>query len=171
MGGPPPTRGIAGASSGQNGPLSELISLICEPLAASTKHGFEKISSSDVLSKIDEINKKSSFGHKHVNNTNGPADQLNNLDGVGGITVEDQNRNCSKEVTDRTSEQVLTGETSHCCLNENYRREGVCEDTEHGRMMEDEVSGGFEAVEVEEQNEIPTVIRKTKRAQEIRRVY
>ena len=81
MGTPPPTRGIAGASSGQNGPLSELISMVCEPIASSTKHGFEKISSSDVLSQVVRMNKETesksrggSNGHKH-----GLADQVYEL--------------------------------------------------------------------------------------------
>ena len=56
MGGPPPSRGIAGASSGQNSPLSEIISIVVEPIVTAAKYGFEKISSADFLSMCDQLN-------------------------------------------------------------------------------------------------------------------
>jgi hypothetical protein len=58
MGGPPPTRGIASAGGGQNAPLSEIISMVVEPLVNAAKGGLEKISSADVLSIVDEMNRK-----------------------------------------------------------------------------------------------------------------
>ena len=58
MGGPPPSRGIAGASSGQNNPLSEIVSLVVEPLVSAMKHGFEKISSADALNTIKKLNER-----------------------------------------------------------------------------------------------------------------
>ena len=56
MDGPPPTRGIAGASSGQNSPLSEIISMVVEPVVTNAKFGFEKISGTDMLSQVDQMN-------------------------------------------------------------------------------------------------------------------
>ena len=58
MGGPPPTRGIASANSGQNVHMSEIISLIVEPIVDSMTGGLEKISTADVLASVDELNQK-----------------------------------------------------------------------------------------------------------------
>ena len=57
MDGPPPTRGIAGASSGQNSPLSEIISMVVEIVVTDAKFGFEKISATDMLSHVDQMKK------------------------------------------------------------------------------------------------------------------
>ena len=54
MGGPPPSRGIASAASSQNSPLSEIVSMVIEPVVSSAKYGFEKISGNDVLSQLDQ---------------------------------------------------------------------------------------------------------------------
>lgn len=56
MEGPPPSRGIASAGSGQNSPFSEIISMVVEPIVNAAKGGLEKISSADVLSQVDELN-------------------------------------------------------------------------------------------------------------------
>ena len=55
--GPLPTRGICGANRGMNTHLSELVSLILEPLASSIPGTWEVDSSSDYLSNIEDYNK------------------------------------------------------------------------------------------------------------------
>ena len=90
MGGPPPTRGIAGASSGQNCPLSEIVSMLCEPIATSSKHGFEKISSSDVLSQIDKLNSnlQESTGPRLVGEGLEPETEMTSFDQTVGVNTQ-----------------------------------------------------------------------------------
>ena len=54
--GPIPTRGICGANSGMNTHLSELVSLILEPLATSIPGSWEIISGDDYSNKVEEYN-------------------------------------------------------------------------------------------------------------------
>ena len=83
MGGPPPTRGIASASSGQNSHLSEIVSLFIEPVVNAMKGGMEQISTPDTLSKIDEVNAKTKSQSASLTSTSeaethgGSCDQTN----------------------------------------------------------------------------------------------
>ena len=53
-----PTRPVASGNSGMNLHLSEVISLILEPVANVFKEGLEVISKDDMLSKVDDLNEK-----------------------------------------------------------------------------------------------------------------
>ena len=54
---PPPSRPVISGNSGLNRHLSEMISLVIEPVASESK-GFEADSTGEMLAKIDELNDK-----------------------------------------------------------------------------------------------------------------
>ena len=58
MGTAPPSRPVASAGGGQNDNLSENVSQLLEPVANKWKGGMEANSTPDVISKIEEMNKK-----------------------------------------------------------------------------------------------------------------
>ena len=70
MDGPPPSRGIASACSAQNNPLSEIISMVVEPLVTAADYGNEQISTSDFLSLIDKLNERISGKNLRPNEPN-----------------------------------------------------------------------------------------------------
>ena len=81
MEGPPPTRGIASAAMAQNSPISEIIYMVVEPLVSGAKFGFEKISGTDFLSQVDQMNDS-----RIKQNEQQKFDQLNKDQGSVNIT-------------------------------------------------------------------------------------
>ena len=58
VGGAPPTRPVCSAGSGQNDHMSEIISMVMEPMAKSWVGGMEANSTPDFVSKIDNLNER-----------------------------------------------------------------------------------------------------------------
>ena len=65
MGLPPPSRPICSGKAGFNRHISEILSMVLEPLSHALQ-GYDIDSTGGLLSKIDDLNKKLQSGHERV---------------------------------------------------------------------------------------------------------
>ena len=115
LGKPPPSRSIVSGNMGMNMSLSELISMILEPIANEWEHGFEVNSTGDFLSRIDSLNKKEDQiptgrnQDEDTDNTHGMKNMNDESVPTGGKPGEGDEDTPEKILDDHTNGQVPQG--------------------------------------------------------------